>query len=72
MTGRPAERGDGGQAATTSPSQDVATLLSLLPTSGGADDVTLLMDVYEAAERSYRAGVQASTPHIGSSSTTNG
>jgi hypothetical protein len=54
------------------PSQDVATILSQLPDSGLEDDVTRLMDIYEATERAYRAGVQASAPRVGSYASTNG
>ena len=54
------------------PSQDVATILSQLPDSGLEDDVTRLMDIYEATERAYRAGVQASSPRVGSYASTNG
>jgi hypothetical protein len=54
------------------PSQDVATILSQLPDSGREDDVTRLMDIYEAAERAYRASVQASAPRVGSYASTNG
>jgi hypothetical protein len=54
------------------PSQDVATILSQLSDSGLEDDVTRLMDIYEATERAYRAGVQASAPRVGSFASTNG
>jgi hypothetical protein len=54
------------------PSQDVAAILSQLPDSGIEDDVTRLMDIYEATERAYRAGVQASAPRVGSYASTNG
>lgn len=53
------------------PSQDVATILSKLADSGREDDVTRLMDIYEATERAYRAGVQASVPRVGSYASTN-
>jgi hypothetical protein len=60
------------ESAPRTPSQDIATILSQLPDSGVEDDVTRVMDVYEAAERSYRAGIQASAPRVGSYASTNG
>jgi hypothetical protein len=51
--------------------QDLASLLSQLPREGTDDDVSRLMDVYESAERSYRAAVLAGTPVIGASSSAN-
>jgi len=58
-------------SATPTPSEDLATILSELQTGGSEDDVTRLMELYEVAERSYRAGVQASTPRVGSSASAN-
>jgi hypothetical protein len=56
--------------AGSSPSQDMATILSQLPRNGAEDDVTRLMEIYEAGERSYRASVQASAPNVSSSAST--
>lgn len=50
--------------------QDLATILSRLPRSGIEDDVARLMDIYEVAERSYRASVQANSPTVRSSAST--
>ncbi len=50
---------------------DVASVLSRLPGSGAQDDVSRVMDLYEAAERRYRAAVSTTTPTIGSSASTN-
>jgi len=50
--------------------QDLATILSQLPRSGVEDDVTRLMEIYEAGERSYRASVQASLQSVKSSAST--
>lgn len=55
----------------TAASQDIATILSKLPDRGAQDDVARLMDLYETAERGYRASVLASSPRIGSSASTN-
>jgi hypothetical protein len=57
---------------TITPSQDLATILSTLPRSGAEDDVTRLVEVYESAERVYRAASLAGTPVIGASSSANG
>lgn len=53
------------------PSEDLAEVLSALPRSGVEDDVSRLMDVYEAAERVYRGASLAGTPVVGSSSSAN-
>jgi hypothetical protein len=55
-----------------SPSQDLATILSNLPRGGAGDDAARLVEVYESAERVYRAASLAGTPAIGSSSSANG
>lgn len=57
--------------SNVSPSSDLATILSTLPRSGTDDAITRLLDVYEPAERQYRAGAQAGKPVIGASTTTN-
>ena len=53
------------------PTADVATILSRLPASGTEDDVARLMDIYEAAERSYRASIQAHALRVSSAASTN-
>ena len=58
------------RGSTTVHDQDVATILRGLPRGGAEDDVTRLMDIYEATERSYRASVQASLPTVRSSAST--
>lgn len=50
---------------------DVASILSRLPANGHDDYVTRVMDVYESAERQYRAALRAGAPKIGSSASTN-
>ncbi len=57
--------------ASPTPSEDLATILSQLPTGGTEDDVTRVMELYELGERTYRAGVQASAPRVGSSASAN-
>lgn len=52
-------------------SADLATILSTLPRAGADDAITRLIEVYEPAERLYRAGAQAGKPVIGASTTTN-
>jgi hypothetical protein len=54
-----------------SPSADLATVLSTLPTSGTEDDVSRLIEVYESVERVYRDASLVGTPVIGASSSTN-
>lgn len=54
----------------TTPSEDLATILSTLPRGGVEDDVTRLVEVYEAGERAYRAASVAGTPVVGSSAST--
>jgi len=54
-----------------SPGADLATTLAQLPRSGADDHVTRLLDIYEAAERQYRAGTQAGRPVIGASTSSN-
>lgn len=56
---------------STVASQDLATILDQLPDRGAEDDVARLMDLYETAERGYRASMLASSPRIGSSASTN-
>ena len=50
--------------------QDTATILSQLPRNGSEDDISRLMEIYEAGERRYRASVQANTPTVRSSAST--
>ncbi len=57
---------------STTPDQDLATILSKLPGGGAEDDVTRVMDLYEAAERSYRASMKSRSLKVGSSASTNG
>lgn len=57
--------------AATATDEDLATILSKLPRSGTEDDVTRVMELYEAAERSYRASIQSRSLKVGSSASTN-
>lgn len=57
--------------APSSPSEDLATVLSTLPTGGIEDDVSRLIEVYEAAERVYRDASLAGAPVVGASSSAN-
>lgn len=59
------------ESQASSPSGDLATLLSTLPTGGVEDDVSRLVEVYEAAERVYRDASLAGMPVVGSSSSAN-
>lgn len=56
---------------TPSASADLANILSVLPGRGGEDDISRVMDVYEAAERVYRDASLAGTPVVGVSSSAN-
>jgi hypothetical protein len=54
-----------------SPSADLANILSELPRHGAEDDLARVLEVYEAAERRYRASTQAGKPVIGASTSAN-
>jgi len=53
------------------PSQDLATILSQLPSSGAEDDVTRVIGIYEAGERNYRAAFLANSRNVSSSASSN-
>jgi hypothetical protein len=70
MEERPHTAEDSKTAPEPAPSQDMADILERLSRSGAGDDVSRLMDVYEAGERQYRASVQSRAQTVRSSAST--